>query len=72
MDPNEPVKITLSAQQWNLVIMALHEVPKRIADPLIEAIVTQANPQNDLNPRSDIVVPQPPGNGHDTTAAGAA
>jgi hypothetical protein len=71
MDPNEPVKITLSAQQWNLVIMALHEVPKRIADPLIEAIVTQANPQNDLSPRSDIVVPQP-ANGHDTTAAGAA
>jgi hypothetical protein len=70
MDPNEPVTIVLTAQQWNVVIMALHEVPKRVADPLIEAIVGQANPQKDVSPQSDIVVPQP-GNGHDTTAAGA-
>jgi hypothetical protein len=42
MDAGDPVTITLPARDWNVVIMALHEVPKRLADPLIAAIAAQA------------------------------
>ena len=42
--PNEPITITLEAQQWNVVLGALGEIPWRLADPVIRAITSQANP----------------------------
>jgi hypothetical protein len=42
MEATAPVTITLAARDWNVIIMALHEMPKRVADPLIAAIAAQA------------------------------
>jgi hypothetical protein len=39
---HDPVTITLEAQQWNVVIEALHNVAYGIAAPLIGSIVEQA------------------------------
>jgi hypothetical protein len=41
MPPDQPITITLEAQQWNGVLGALNEAPHRIARPLIDAIVQQ-------------------------------
>lgn len=48
----DPITITLEAQQWNVVLGALGEVPWRIADPVIRAIVqqTQEPPAEALSP----------------------
>ena len=42
MDAGDPIAITLTASEWNVIIQALHEVPYRVAAPLITAIATQA------------------------------
>jgi hypothetical protein len=38
LNPTDKVPITLEAQQWNVVLMALAEAPFKISAPLIEAI----------------------------------
>ena len=42
--PTDPIAITLQAQQWNVVLGALGEIPWRIADPVIREIARQAEP----------------------------
>jgi hypothetical protein len=39
--PTEPVTITLEAGQWNVVLGALHEIPYRLALPVIQALTRQ-------------------------------
>lgn len=39
------VTIKLQAQQWNIVILGLNEVPFRLADPVIKEIHAQAQAQ---------------------------
>jgi hypothetical protein len=41
MTPTDKLAVTLEAHQWNVVIMALYEIPKRIADPLIAEVQRQ-------------------------------
>lgn len=65
MDANDPVQITLAAQQWNVVIAALNEAPYRVAAPVIEAILKQANPGGQM---IDAAVAANGGNGHDKSA----
>jgi hypothetical protein len=45
MHPNEPVTITLEAQQWNSVLALLQEGPFRVAAPLIDSIMRQGASQ---------------------------
>lgn len=42
MNPNMPVSIMLTIQQWNAVLVALMDAPYRVASPLINAIGEQA------------------------------
>ena len=42
---DQPISITLEAQQWNAVLGALGEAPYRIAAPLINRIVEQVQAQ---------------------------
>ena len=41
-DANDPLPVTLTAGEWNLVLGVLHEAPYRIAQPLIQKITQQA------------------------------
>ena len=41
MKPDQPIAVTLEAQQWNVVLGALGEAPWRISNPLIQKIVGQ-------------------------------
>jgi hypothetical protein len=61
MDPNEPVTITLEAQQWNNVLALLQEGPFRVAAPLIDSIMRQGASQG-----------QQPGPQQSSNALGAA
>ncbi len=47
IDPNRPMNTTLTAQEWNIVIAALREVPMayRISDPIINSLSTQLQAQ---------------------------
>lgn len=36
-----PVSITLEAEQWNVVLGAMHEVPYRLALPIIQELTKQ-------------------------------
>jgi hypothetical protein len=44
LQTDQPVAITLTALEWNAVLVALHEAPYRIAAPIIQKIVAQAQP----------------------------
>jgi hypothetical protein len=39
--PDQLLTATLEAQQWNIVMSALHDAPYRVAAPLIEALSRQ-------------------------------
>jgi hypothetical protein len=39
--PDQLLTATLEAQQWNVVMAALHDAPYRVAAPLIEALSRQ-------------------------------
>ena len=41
MQPDQPIAITLEAQQWNVVLGALGEAPWRLSNPVIQRIVGQ-------------------------------
>jgi hypothetical protein len=57
MKPTDPVSITLTGQEWNVVIAGLHEVPKRLADPLISAIQQQFQKQVEAEEAENVPVP---------------
>jgi len=62
MTPQQPLTVTLEAQQWNAVMALLSEGPYRIAAPLIEAI------QRQCMAASTSLLPMMQGNGEDTVA----
>lgn len=41
MQNDQPITITLQAQQWNTVLGALNEAPHRIARPVFDSIIAQ-------------------------------
>jgi hypothetical protein len=43
LPPNKSIAITLTAQEWSVVLGALHEAPYRVAAPVLQKIVEQAN-----------------------------
>jgi hypothetical protein len=47
MQPEQPIQVTLQAQQWNTVLAALNEAPHRIARPVIDAILSQVQAEAD-------------------------
>jgi hypothetical protein len=59
VNANQPFTVTLEAQQWNLVLAALHEVAYRISAPLIQTISDQLQGQAISNGQDNIAV-QPP------------
>jgi hypothetical protein len=59
MDASDMIAITLPARDWNVIITALHEVPKRVADPLIQAIATQARAAEMASERPAAPIPAP-------------
>jgi hypothetical protein len=40
--PNERLEISLEAQQWNVVLAALYEIPYRHSAPIIDVIRLQS------------------------------
>lgn len=44
-DPTPKYKVELTVQEWETVIGTLYELPKKQADPLIQKIVGQIQPQ---------------------------
>jgi hypothetical protein len=46
LQPEQPIDITLTAQQWNAILAALGEAPYRIAAPIIGSIVEQVERQS--------------------------
>lgn len=44
-DVNKVVTITLTVEQWNKVLEALQELPAKIANPINNLIVNQAQEQ---------------------------
>ena len=42
MNPTDLIAITLQAQEWNNVLVALFDAPYRIAAPLVEKINAQS------------------------------
>ena len=60
MQPNMPLAVTLSAQQWNIVLEKLSE-PMRIYGPLVQAIQQQCMAAQ--APEPEFVRRPPRGNG---------
>jgi hypothetical protein len=56
-DPNEPLAVTLTAQEWNALLSVLVDAPYRIVAPLIQKIGEQARakqtPQPPMMPRAN-------------------
>jgi hypothetical protein len=63
MAPQQPLTVTLEAQQWNAVMALLAEGPYRISAPLIQAIQQQCmaaeRPPDDLARRGNGADPEP-------------
>ena len=59
LQADQPIAITLEAQQWNAVLAALNEAPYRIAAPLISRIVEQV--QRQQGPPAPAIAAKPNG-----------
>ena len=46
IEPNQPLTVTLTAQEWNSVMAAVNEMPHRIARPLFDRIGQQLQLQS--------------------------
>jgi hypothetical protein len=46
ISPNQPLTVTLTAQEWNSVMAAVNELPHRIARPLFDRIGQQLQQQS--------------------------
>jgi hypothetical protein len=57
MEPDEPISITLTAAEWNVVIDALMDRPYRVAAPLVRTIGMQAKGEHPAAPE----MPRPNG-----------
>jgi hypothetical protein len=54
LDPNEHVTVRLRAQDWNSVLAALHEMPYRLANPLVASILEQVRDHQQQETRADV------------------
>ena len=45
ISPNQPLTVTLSAQEWNMVMSAVNELPHRIARPIFDKLGEQLQQQ---------------------------
>ena len=54
MTPQQPLTVTLEAQQWNAVMALLAEGPYRISAPLIQAIQQQCMAQSAQVPTNGV------------------
>lgn len=41
MSPETPLTCTLTAQEWNVVLAALNELPRRVSDPVFAKLMAQ-------------------------------
>lgn len=41
MDRNKECPVTMSAEEWNVVLSVLREAPYKVVAPLIERIISQ-------------------------------
>jgi hypothetical protein len=66
LDRSQPIAVTLTAEQWEMVLRMLDEVPAphRVSDPLIRSIYQQCMPRHAEPPMM-----QMRGNGADTDPA---
>jgi hypothetical protein len=48
IEPNQPLSVTLTAQEWNSVMAAVNEMPHRIARPLFDRIGQQLQSQSQM------------------------
>ena len=46
IEPNQPLTVTLTAQEWNNVMAAVNELPHRIARPLFDKMGQQLQQQS--------------------------
>ena len=46
INPDQPLTVTLSAQEWNTVMAGLNELPHRIARPVFDRIGQQLQQQS--------------------------
>jgi hypothetical protein len=46
ISPDQPLTVTLSAQEWNTVMSAVNELPHRVARPLFDRIGQQLQQQS--------------------------
>lgn len=46
MQSDQPVTVTLAAQDWNVVLGALGEAPYRLAAPVVQRIMEQVQEQH--------------------------
>ena len=64
ISPNQPLTVTLSAQEWNMVMTAVNELPHRVARPLFDRIgqqlQQQAQPQPQWDMQTERVIPDGP------------
>ena len=63
INPNQPLTVTLSAQEWNTVMAGLNELPHRIARPVFDRIGQQLQQQSQFGGTSHGDEPRP-GNRH--------
>jgi hypothetical protein len=63
MNPDDLISITLTAQEWNNVLVALSDAPYKIAAPLVQKINEQARATETAG-----VDPSPKPNGEDAHA----
>jgi hypothetical protein len=49
VDPNFPLNVKLSAQEWNIVLAGLNELQHRISRPVFDNICQQLQQQSQPN-----------------------
>lgn len=70
IEPNQPLTVTLEANEWNNVLAALNEAPHRVAAPLIRKIVAAIETyQSTPAPEAEHIPARRNGKGLDHNAA---
>lgn len=46
VQPNQELTAVLEAQEWNVVLSALSELPMRVSRPVFDRLLAQLNPQS--------------------------
>ena len=59
ISPDQPLTVTLSAQEWNTVMSAVNELPHRIARPIFDSIGQQLQQQTQFGGTSHGDEPRP-------------